>query len=48
MLEKPGEHPPRKVGAERLGTWLPAGIKRGAQALSPGGGEGHKERLFAQ
>ena len=37
VLEKAGGLPPRRVGAESPGTWLPAATKGGPQALSPGG-----------
>ena len=38
----------RRVGADNPGAWLPADTKGGPQTLSPGGGEGHRERLYAQ
>ena len=48
VLEKPGGLPSKRIGAESTGAWLPACTKGGPQALSPGGGEGHREGLFAQ
>lgn len=47
VLEKPGGLPSRRVEEDSLGVWLPAGTKGRAQGLSPGGGEGHRERHFA-
>ena len=37
VLEKPGGLPSRRVGEDSLGVWLPAGTKKRAQGLSPGG-----------
>ena len=48
VLQKPGGAPSRGLGVESLGVWLPAGTKGKAQELSPVGGEGHRERHFAQ
>ena len=48
VLEKPWGFPSRRVGEDSPGVWLPAGTKGRAQSLSPGGGEGHRERHFAQ
>ena len=44
VLEKPWGFPSRRVGEDSPGVWLPAGTKARAQSLSPGGGEGHRER----
>ena len=45
MLEKAGGGgaPLRRVGAESPEAWLPAATIGGPKALSPGGGEGHRE-----
>ena len=48
MLEKAGGPPSRRVGAESPEAWLPAATIGGPQALSPGGGEGHREWPFSQ
>ena len=49
VLEKPGGLPSRRVGPDSPGAWLPADSKGGGGRLYPlGGGEGHRERLFAQ
>ena len=57
VFEKPGGGgggglPSRRVGAESPGAWLPAGTKGEARHHSlvgdgGGGGEGHREWLFA-
>ena len=51
VLDKPGELLSRRVGAESPGALLPAGTKGGPPVIIPwggGGGEGHREWLFAQ
>ena len=48
VLEKPGGFPSRRLKAESPGAWLPAGGKGGPRHYPLGGGEGHREWLFAQ
>ena len=49
VIEKPGGlSSKRRVRAESPGAWLPAGTKREPRLYPLRGGEGYREKVFAQ